>query len=167
MSKKDERFARVEEMLLQGALSDEDICAHVASEFGVKEDTVQRDIDALKAQSDPLPFGGDEELLTKLLSGEIDPMRGEVDMDDIVYEVPKGEEKFVHALIETVTYGNEQPPRKASKPFIQKYDPKAWNNYVKYHRATGWTVHKVLHMPENSGAVSLEEAPNFGTKRLV
>ena len=162
MSKKDERFNRVDDLLLTG-MSEEDIIAHVAHEFGVKPATVEKDIETLKAQDEPLPFGDDESLLSQLLNNEVDAH--EADLSQVKYEVPEGEEKFVHALIEVPTYNNARPPKKESKPHIQKFDPKSWLNFATYHGAQGYTIHKVLHLPKE--AKPLEEVDIFGAVRSL
>ena len=163
MSKKDERFNRVDELLLQGSLSEEDIIAHIADEFGVKPATVEKDIETLKAQSEPLPFGDEDEdnLLEELLSNRADA--NGADLSALTYDVPKGEEKFVHALIEIPTYSNTVPPTKESTPRIQKFAPQSWINFGTYHRAQGYVVHKVLHLPK--GAKAIEEIDIFGATR--
>ena len=162
MSKKDERLARVEDLLLQDSLPEKDIVAHVADEFGVKEATVEKDIEILKAQDEPLPFGEEEKsLLQQLLDNEVDANRA--DLSGLEYEVPENETGDVHALIEVPTYSNTVPPTKDSRPRIQKFDPKSWLNFGRYHRAQGYVVHKVLHLPKE--AKPLEEIDIFGANR--
>ena len=150
-------------MLLQGSLSDEDIAAHVADEFGVKVETVEKDIAILRAQDEPLPFGEDNALLQDLLDNKVDAH--EADLSQIEYEVPKGEEGFIHALIEGPTYNNGRPPTKDSKPRVQKFDPKSWTTFATYHVAQGYVIHKVLHLP--GGVKALEEMNIFGVERKV
>jgi hypothetical protein len=160
MSKRDERFNRVDELLLTG-MADEDIIAHVCDEYSVKPATVEKDIEALRAQDEPLPFGDDDTLLEDLLSNKVDAH--EADLSQINYEVPKGEEKFVHALIEVPTYNDGRPPKKDSKPRVQKFDAKSWTTFATYHVAQGYVIHKVLHLPK--GIKPLEEMNIFGAER--
>jgi hypothetical protein len=161
MSKKDERFEMVDELLKKG-VSEDEIIAQACEEFGVKPATVEKDIEALKAQDEPLPFSDDEDisLLRQLLDNKVDAYSA--DLSAITYKPSKEEQGFVHALIETVTYNNAQPPRKDSKPHIQKFDPKSWLNFAKYHKAQGYTVHKVLHLPK--GIKGLDEIEAFGAQ---
>jgi len=77
--------------------------------------------------------------------------------------VPKGEEKFVHALIEVPTYNDGRPPKKDSKPRVQKFDAKSWTTFATYHVAQGYVIHKVLHLPK--GIKPLEEMNIFGAER--
>jgi len=160
MSKKDERFNRVDELLLSG-MAEDDIIAHVCDEYSVKPATVEKDIEALKAQDEPLPFGDDSDLLQDLLDNKVDAHG--TDLSGISYDVPEGEEKHVHVLIETPTYNNQRPPTKDSRPRIQKLDEKAWLNFARYHQAQGYTIHAVLHLPK--GVKSLEEIDPFGASR--
>lgn len=162
MSKRDERFNRVDELLLTG-MADEDIIAHVCDEYSVKPATVEKDIEALRAQDEPLPFGEDNTLLDDLLSNKVDAH--EADLSQIDYQVPKGEEKFVHALIEVPTYNDGRPPKKDSKPRIQKFDAKSWTTFATYHVAQGYVIHKVLHLPK--GVKGIEEMNIFGAERKV
>lgn len=162
MSKRDERFNRVDELLLTG-MADEDIIAHVCDEYSVKPATVEKDIETLRAQNEPLPFGEDSTLLDDLLSNKVDAH--EADLSQIDYQVPKGEEKFVHALIEVPTYNDGRPPKKDSKPRIQKFDAKSWTTFATYHVAQGYVIHKVLHLPK--GVKGIEEMNIFGAERKV
>jgi len=162
MSKRDERFNRVGELLLTG-MADEDIIAHVCDEYSVKPATVEKDIEALRAQDEPLPFSDEPRngMLNALLANEFDAH--EADLSKISYEVPKGEEKFVHALIEVPTYNDGRPPKKDSKPRVQKFDAKSWTTFATYHVAQGYVIHKVLHLPK--GIKPLEEMNIFGAER--
>lgn len=162
MSKKDERFNRVDELLLTG-MSEEDVIAHVCDEFSVKPATVQKDIEALKAQDEPLPFSDEpaNTLLADVLANRVDA--NGADLSGIEYTPDDDEKGFVHALIEVPTYDNSTPPKKDSRPRIQKFDPKAWDNFGRYHRAQGYVVHAVLHLPQ--GAKALEDIDIFGATR--
>lgn len=157
MSKKDERLQRVEDMLLQGSLSDEAIAAHVAGEFDVTETTVEKDIKVLRAQDEPLPFYEEPTLLSKLLSNEVDG-NGRDDLTRLVeeYEVPEGEEATVHALIEIPTYNNAYPPAKDSSPNIVKLSAAVWETFVKFR--TGIKILQVLHLPDGCKPVDQIES---------
>lgn len=161
MSKRDERFNRTEELIASG-MSKEDVIAHVCDEYKVKPVTVEKDIEALEAQSQPLPFGDDEPgLLDLILSNAVDAH--EANLDEIKYTPEANEKDSVHVLIETPTYNNARPPKKESKPLIQKFDLKAWTNFATYYTAQGYTIHKVLHLPK--GARPLSDIDPFGTAR--
>jgi len=60
------------------------------------------------------------------------------------YEVPKGEENTVHAEIELLNYTRDG--QKMSTPFVQKYNPRAWENFLRHRH--GYTINKVLHAPD-------------------
>lgn len=62
------------------------------------------------------------------------------------YIVPEGEEGAVHAEIEQVQF-ETGTGRKKSVPTVQKFDPRAWNNFREACRSLGYTYVKVLHAP--------------------
>lgn len=68
------------------------------------------------------------------------------------YEVPKGEEGFVHVKIRHGRY-NQDTGRPEMPSFIQKYDPKGWLNFLKHKN--GVTILDVLHLPKE--AISIED----------
>lgn len=63
------------------------------------------------------------------------------------YAVPKGEEGAVHAEIEQVQF-DASTGRKKSVPTIQKFDPRAWDNFRRNAVKLGYTHVQVLHAPE-------------------
>lgn len=63
------------------------------------------------------------------------------------YEVPKGEEGSVHAEIEQVQF-DAATGRKKSVPTVQKFDPRAWDNFRRNAVKLGYTHIRVLHAPE-------------------
>ena len=65
------------------------------------------------------------------------------------YVVPAGEEGAVHAEIEQVQF-ETGTGRKKSVPTVQKFDPRAWNNFREACRSLGYTYVKVLHAPEGT-----------------
>lgn len=62
------------------------------------------------------------------------------------YIVPKGEERFYHAVIEVVQF-DPKTGKKLSKPRVQKFGRKAWEGGVRDSlRKQGYTI-TILHNP--------------------
>jgi hypothetical protein len=166
MSKK-QNLEVVKDLYEAGLYTEEEIVDMCVDRMGVQENTVRGYVAELK-ESGQIKVDkvikddqGDEEkkviagvkpdeksVLQKLLDNDVDAMVRGFNKDEIEYEVPEGEEKDVHVLQEVVTYDQELPPNKVSKPRIQKYNPKAWRNFARYAGSMGMIIHKVLHLPE-------------------
>ena len=63
------------------------------------------------------------------------------------YTVPSGEEGSVHAEIEQVQF-DAATGRKKSVPTVQKFDPRAWDNFRRNAVKLGYTHVQVLHAPQ-------------------
>lgn len=62
------------------------------------------------------------------------------------YKVPKGEERFYHAVIEVVQF-DPKTGKKLSKPRVQKFGRKTWEGGVRESlRKQGYTI-TILHNP--------------------
>ena len=62
------------------------------------------------------------------------------------YQVPKGEERFYHVVIEVVQF-DPKTGKKLSKPRVQKFGRKTWEGGVRESlRKQGYTI-TVLHNP--------------------
>lgn len=68
-----------------------------------------------------------------------------------VYQVPEGEENSVHAEIEVPAFDSTTGER-LSKPYIQKFNIRAWSQFLQYHKNHGLNINKVLHLPEGAKA---------------
>ena len=76
------------------------------------------------------------------------------------YNVPKGEEKYYHCLMEIKAYRLSQygEPLKISSPFIQKFEPK-WFKSVGLHelKQQGYSI-EIMHDPYEYEAKAEAEA---------
>lgn len=63
------------------------------------------------------------------------------------YIVPEGEEGSVHAEIEQVQF-EQSTGRKKSVPTVQKFDPRAWDNFRVNAAGLGYNYVRVLHAPK-------------------
>jgi|DEB0MinimDraft_12_1074336.scaffolds.fasta_scaffold00129_24 hypothetical protein len=75
------------------------------------------------------------------------------------YEVLKGEEKTVVAIVER----RERDPdtgEKISKPFTYKADSRMWSIFLKNRASQGLKVNQILHLPK--GAKNMQPDPDKG-----
>lgn len=149
MSKSEERQLKLQGLIDQG-YKPEVAVDMVAQEFGVQPGTVQKDLAALSSQDESDQGGGDPEetVETPVKAKQVLTVE-ETTAEN--YEVPKWEEKFIHAKIEQMKFDGETG-EKLSKARIQKYNTVEWPQIIKTHWKLGWTIREVLHAPEGAMA---------------
>ena len=69
------------------------------------------------------------------------------------YDVPKGEDSYVHAPIEMETWGGRGV--KQSKDLLYKTNVRQWNTTGEQLIRSGFTIHEILHLPK--GAIDLRD----------
>lgn len=72
------------------------------------------------------------------------------------YKVPKGEERFFHAVIEVIQF-DPKTGKKLSKPRVQKFGRKAWEGGVKANLLKQGYKITILHDPKDYDAKLAEQ----------
>lgn len=170
---KSERRDLIDKLIADGEMSVDEVIAQVAQESGVQAATVRKDIgemypDLLNADTTDADTSSDvKEKVSEALKGTDFSVATEKETAKVVeiastgnpemdkgrvksYEVPDGEEGIVHVELEKVSFARSgaNAGRKTSKPKVQKFDVRAWNNFRKNARNLGFSYVKVLHAPE-------------------
>jgi hypothetical protein len=83
------------------------------------------------------------------MAREVKEMTGNKDK---AYKFPETEAGYVHAEVVLKQF-DRNTGKPLTKAYVQKYEPRGWENFVR--RPNGFTVEKVLHLPE--GAKSVEQ----------
>lgn len=101
----------------------------------------------LDEQISLLPKGLQEEIarLKKNEAAAIDS--GALTILPTDYKVEAKEKGYVHAYIERMALSNG---KRHSKPYVQKFNPSAWDNFLQHHHTQGYTIHGVLHLPRGA-----------------
>lgn len=68
------------------------------------------------------------------------------------YDVPKEEKDTVVAVIEQFQMIGT---KRVSKPYVQKWNPNAWFQFLENREGLGYTIHEVKNLPK--GAISVEK----------
>jgi len=161
---KQERRDLIDKLVADGQLSADEIINQVAQESGVQPATVRKDVSELYPNLltegyDTSEASADETPEAKVVEFE---STGNPEMDKgrvTSYTVPEGEENIVHAEIEKVSFARSGATagRKTSRPTVQKFDIRAWNNFRKNARNLGYSYVKVLHAPEGVDTSVVEQ----------
>lgn len=108
--------------------------------------------DAPKGRSIKVEFSADEKSNPVLKAGRVE-----------AYEVDEKELDFVHVELEKVEF-ERGTGKKKSKPFVQKFDPRAWNNFRGEAKKLGFTHVRVLYAPEGTNLEVLD--PSKAERRM-
>ena len=137
--KKQERLNLIDELVVADKLSVDEIIKKVSEEAGVKPETVKSDLMAEY------------------------PQLFEPEFDSSEYEVPKGEEDYIHARVRLKGFdaNTSKPLHRAN---IVKYDPRGWLQFLR--KPNGYEILNILHAPENTilKADDLPEAKRLKAK---
>lgn len=153
MTKSEERQQRLGELITQG-YKPEVAVDTVAQEFGVQPTTVQKDLAAMSSQDDDNQGGQDPAVTPEVVNLTPPAPKAKLSVEEMTadnYEVPKGEEGFIHAKIEQLKY-DESTGEKLSKARIQKYNTVEWPQIINTHWKLGWTIREILHFPQGAMA---------------
>jgi hypothetical protein len=71
------------------------------------------------------------------------------------YTVPEGENETVAVIIEQVNFDGETGER-LSQPNTYKTNPTQWLQFIKLHKTQGFTITKLLHIPESAKMIDLD-----------
>lgn len=150
----------------EGKLNKEQIIDTVASKAKVTSATVAKELEELfpdnqktatPATSEPVPFTIKLEALTNNAEMEKGRLKE--------YTVPEEEmTETVHVELEKVAFDRLEGV-KNSKPYVQKFDIRSWNNFRKNARNLGFKYVRVLYAPDGVDTTVVErEKPKPVTK---
>ena len=71
------------------------------------------------------------------------------------YEVNEKEKDYVHVELEKTEF-DRSSGKKKSKPMIQKFDPRGWNNFRGQAKKLGFIHVRVLYAPEGTNTEVLD-----------
>lgn len=71
------------------------------------------------------------------------------------YEPKPGDELAVHVLIEKPTI---KGGKRYSRPYIQQYNPRAFDTFLRHYHMQGYVIHEVLFYPEGYRGVRYDPA---------
>lgn len=66
------------------------------------------------------------------------------------FAVPKGQEGMVFAIIEKGPVFSPQTGERLSTPYQYTTNPRQWSTFLDRHKALGFTIQEVLHLPEGA-----------------
>jgi len=111
-------------------------------EFKAAQEKLATEQAAVKNQKEELQANIVEVKMTEQEEGNVEIRKGRV----TEYEVPAAELGHVHVELEQVQI--DSGFKKKSKPFVQKFDLRAWDNFRKNVVKLGYNHCKVLFAPE-------------------
>lgn len=138
----------VKELLEDGSKDEATIIAEVVDAAGVSEATVQKDIEAIQNPEEQKPKAKSDPFKIKVELSDKEKANAEIAKGRVTeYEVPEKErEDTVHVELETVQMNADF--EKTSKPYIQKFDTRAWNNFRQQAKKLGINHVRVLYAPK-------------------